>query len=409
MPCQPDSTQRRTFRTYAAGGAVAITVNMLALYAIASLTDADAGEPLRPGERKGRLTLRFTQQPPQPEPPERNPETPAGAREATDPDTRSWLGSDLPDIVQGIRSVVDQAALDPNPGSPARPAPIFRGEPDDPDRDDTPRAALVPLDQQADPDQQSQDQQRQPSTADSEPEDPTLPVSPEPTDGELLIDPIAIVSPDVIVPIDTPTVIVPPAHDIPVTTEGEGDITIPPPFDGREWKLIVPLSPPISTRAEAPEPQDPQTPAQQPHAQQPQPGPPAQGARGAPAPGDPAEQSEQQSPAASIEEATEYRPGQVLVRKGLKVNPRVAPELRDIALLGAAPTRDLVLLIAWDAGGLPREVRIMQSSGNPRIDTAWDRAAYGWRAEGEALESLTPGDPRSVLWQSFRISAGSLR
>ncbi len=118
------------------------------------------------------------------------------------------------------------------------------------------------------------------------------------------------------------------------------------------------------------------------------------------APGDtpakPGELSDRESDATSIIDvpAALWRNGRPLAARGVVLKP-VRPRFTALDYVdGIArnPIGELVL----GRDGVPQVARLVRSSGNPRIDEAIRNALFKWRATGEPLEKLKPGQTVTI-------------
>jgi protein TonB len=132
---------------------------------------------------------------------------------------------------------------------------------------------------------------------------------------------------------------------------------------------------PVETKQPEPVPKPEQAPAPQPAA------PPAQPA------GKPGVQSDQESDATSLEVTMEQLTlGRPLAAQGLQLKPR-KPVFTTLTLLTAVPANPLAEL-RFRRDGKPVRVRLLESSGDPRIDEAVLNSLYRWRAAGKQLREL---------------------
>jgi hypothetical protein len=130
-----------------------------------------------------------------------------------------------------------------------------------------------------------------------------------------------------------------------------------------------------------PQPLEPQPPTQPAEAQA-QPTPP----------GEPADPADQESDPTSVVEVPldNIKLGKPLAAQGLRIKPR-RPEFTTLTLLTAAPADPLAEL-QFRRDGKPQRVRILQSSGDARIDEGVLNSLYRWRASGEKLKALKRGE-----------------
>lgn len=110
----------------------------------------------------------------------------------------------------------------------------------------------------------------------------------------------------------------------------------------------------------------------------------------------PGEVSDRESDATSIIDvpAAMWRNGRPLAAKGVVLKP-VRPRFTALDYVdGIArnPIGELVL----GRDGIPQVARLIRSTGNPRIDEAIRNALFKWRATGEALDKLQPGQTVTI-------------
>ena len=124
----------------------------------------------------------------------------------------------------------------------------------------------------------------------------------------------------------------------------------------------------------APKPQEPAPP--EPAPAQPQPA------------GQPGVQSDQESDATSTVEVTmeQLTLGRPLAAQGLQLKPR-KPVFTTLTLLTAIPANPKAEL-RFRRDGKPARVRLLESSGDSRIDEAVLNSLYRWRAAGKKLREL---------------------
>jgi hypothetical protein len=108
-------------------------------------------------------------------------------------------------------------------------------------------------------------------------------------------------------------------------------------------------------------------------------------------PGEPGEQADQESdPTSTTEvELDAINLGKPLAAHGLRLKPR-KPEFTTLTMLTAAPGNPLVEL-QFRRDGKPQRVRIIEGSGDARIDEAILNSLYRWRAAGKELRELERG------------------
>ena len=108
--------------------------------------------------------------------------------------------------------------------------------------------------------------------------------------------------------------------------------------------------------------------------------------------GEPGQQADQESDAFSTVEVTmeQLQLGRPLAAQGLQVKPR-KPVFTTLTLLTAAPANPRAEL-RFRSDGKPARVRLIESSGDPRIDEAVLNSLYRWRASGKKLRELGRGE-----------------
>jgi len=104
--------------------------------------------------------------------------------------------------------------------------------------------------------------------------------------------------------------------------------------------------------------------------------------------GQPGVQSDQESDATSTVEVTmeQLTLGRPLAAHGLQIKPR-KPVFTMLTLLTAVPANPTAEL-RFRRDGKPARVRLLESSGDPRIDEAVLNSLYRWRAAGKKLREL---------------------
>ena len=104
--------------------------------------------------------------------------------------------------------------------------------------------------------------------------------------------------------------------------------------------------------------------------------------------GQPGVQSDQESDATSTVEVTmeQLTLGRPLAAHGLQIKPR-KPVFTTLTLLTAVPANPTAEL-RFRRDGKPARVRLLESSGDPRIDEAVLNSLYRWRAAGKKLREL---------------------
>lgn len=118
--------------------------------------------------------------------------------------------------------------------------------------------------------------------------------------------------------------------------------------------------------------------------------PPVQASPPQPA-GQPGQQSDQESDATSTLNVTmeQLTLGRPLASHGLQIKPR-KPVFTTLTMLTAVPV-DPIAELRFRRDGKPDRVRLLQSSGDPRIDEAVLNSLYRWRAAGAKLRELEVG------------------
>jgi len=107
--------------------------------------------------------------------------------------------------------------------------------------------------------------------------------------------------------------------------------------------------------------------------------------------GQPGEQSDQESDATSILDVSmeQLTLGRPLAAQGLQIKPR-KPVFTMLTLVTAVPANPTAEL-RFRRDGKPDRVRLLESSGDPRIDESVLNSLYRWRAAGKQLRELEPG------------------
>ncbi|RMH12228.1 MAG: hypothetical protein D6695_07230, partial [Planctomycetota bacterium] len=117
---------------------------------------------------------------------------------------------------------------------------------------------------------------------------------------------------------------------------------------------------------------------------------PSPAATGRPGIADPRE-----SDASSLEKPLEYKPGKPLAGKGIEITT-VRPDFGTTVRMLANPDNPLIIIEFKPDGSVAR-ARFARSggrtlnTGNSFVDGAILDAVYRWKARGEALEQLEPG------------------
>ncbi len=108
--------------------------------------------------------------------------------------------------------------------------------------------------------------------------------------------------------------------------------------------------------------------------------------------GQPGVQSDQESDATSTVEVTmeQLTLGRPLAAQGLLIKPR-KPVFTTLTLLTAIPANPKAEL-RFRRDGKPARVRLLESSGDSRIDEAVLNSLYRWRAAGKKLRELEPNE-----------------
>jgi hypothetical protein len=106
------------------------------------------------------------------------------------------------------------------------------------------------------------------------------------------------------------------------------------------------------------------------------------------APVEAAAPADKESDAASIIDIPpdQWKLGKPLAGQGLELKPR-RPTLTVLTMLTAAPGNPLCRL-EFGRDGAPKSARIIESSGDQRVDDAILASLYRWRAAGQELEQL---------------------
>ncbi|MHC4220268.1 MAG: energy transducer TonB [Planctomycetota bacterium] len=137
-----------------------------------------------------------------------------------------------------------------------------------------------------------------------------------------------------------------------------------------------------------------QQPAEPQPAQQPQPPvPPAPSAEPTDETGDPAEQESDATSTVNVP-LDNIKLGKPLAAHGLRIKPR-KPVFTVLTMLTAAPANPLAEL-RFRRDGKPQRVRLVESSGDKRIDEAILNSLYRWRASGERLKKLKKNETISI-------------
>ena len=107
--------------------------------------------------------------------------------------------------------------------------------------------------------------------------------------------------------------------------------------------------------------------------------------------GQPGQQADQESDATSILEVSmeQLTLGRPLAAQGLQIRPR-KPVFTTLTLVTAVPANPSAEL-RFRRDGRPDRVRLLESSGDPRIDESVLNSLYRWRAAGEQLRELKAG------------------
>jgi hypothetical protein len=107
---------------------------------------------------------------------------------------------------------------------------------------------------------------------------------------------------------------------------------------------------------------------------------------------DPGEVADQESdPTSTVDVPVEnIKLGKPLAAHGLRIKPR-KPVFTTLTMLTAAPANPRAEL-RFRRDGKPQRVRILESSGDSRIDEAILNSLYRWRASGKRLKELKRGE-----------------
>ena len=317
----------------------------------------------------------FTPLVPPPEPPAEQPEQPEVMLgiEHGQPSTMTWIGYE--DYLEQIApyAAVEQAAFTdaPAPGNPdlaAQPLAARTTPQPQPDSPDTP----------ADPTETA----AAPAPAEKSPVPADSAAQPEPQ------------SP-------------PPPSPTPIA---EGDL-----FSFRDWlDIILPTDP--TQREQPPEETRPEVQANPKQSDSASPRPPTPAADRPDAPASPAAPSRPTAPPEASEatdiDTGDSRPepgehadmesdptgpveisldeikiGKPVARQGIEVHPR-KPHFTTLILMTASPGNPLAE-IHFGPDGKPDEAKLLQSSGDGRVDHAILASLYRWRATGKAIETLS--------------------
>lgn len=228
------------------------------------------------------------------------------------------------------------------------------------------------------------------------PPTPPIPVTPPPTT-------LAQATP----PVDRPPQDAPPAPSEPAAEVPAGTRPDAPPEPPSE---PVPEPAPQSPEPE-PEPKPEPEPAPQPEVQpeEAQPTPPAPptppvppsrpsggGSRGAEDPVGSGDRAEAEADPTSIQNVPTnlWRNGRPIAAQGLTIRTR-KPRFTVLTMVTARPVNPIVE-IKFDREGRPRHYDFLRRSGHPDVDGPILDAIAGWRANGEVLEALRPGDTVAV-------------
>jgi hypothetical protein len=139
--------------------------------------------------------------------------------------------------------------------------------------------------------------------------------------------------------------------------------------------------------------------APQPMQPEPQPAEPAEPAEAQAQPvppGEPGDTSDQESDATSTVDVPldNIKLGKPLAAQGLQIKPR-KPVFTTLTMLTAAPGNPVAEL-RFRRDGKPQRVRILEGSGDPRIDEAILNSLYRWRASGKKLRELKRGETIAI-------------
>jgi hypothetical protein len=119
----------------------------------------------------------------------------------------------------------------------------------------------------------------------------------------------------------------------------------------------------------------------------------AQPINGADEPGIPADKQSSAASALSVQR-DQWQLGKPLAGKGLELKPR-RPTFTLLTMLTAAPGNPLCEM-RFDSSGKVQLARIVESSGDSRVDEAILNSLYDWRASGEELAHLNPGQTYTI-------------
>ena len=112
-----------------------------------------------------------------------------------------------------------------------------------------------------------------------------------------------------------------------------------------------------------------------------------------PTPGD---QSDKESDPTSVIDAKpeNWKLGKPLAASGLELKPR-RPVFTTLQTLTSAPKNPLCRL-HFDSDGIPKQIEILESSGNHEVDSVITSSLYRWRAKGKSLATLKKDETRKV-------------
>ncbi len=189
-----------------------------------------------------------------------------------------------------------------------------------------------------------------------------------------------------------PAVDLAPIGDFVATIRDETDLLFDAAQDQltRAWQSLRQARPQRRTPAESPETESPptdetgSTPAEQPVAPPPTDDEPPRDEQATPA--------DRESDATSIitVERDQWQAGKPLAARGLTIITR-KPEFQTWTLITAAP-RNPTVQITFNHAGQVVDVQFRVSSGHADVDRAIFFAVYGWRAEGQPLSTMKPGE-----------------
>lgn len=335
--------------------------------------------------------------PPKPEPlPEPAPDELRPGIDKSDAQTPAWQGFAKATPHAAPKFEVEQSALTPQPGLPAKAPSVSTPAPGDAA---PPNVVTLPVAQGVNQAQPAQDQPEAPPPTLVPPQQPeaSKPSGPAPT--ALPEQPVAE-APKVPESAPDPESATPPGPKQPeIKAEPMGDeAPKPPPSKASEPvpARATPGTPGLDQGKHAEEAPDPRPirPPGPPDAPQEFPPPglivprslaAPQAASGSPHPGDqPGERADTESMPTSTVEVVEKTLGRTLAAQGLQIST-VRPRWTITTTLTANP-RDVVARVWFRTNGTVAKVELLQDSGDARVDEPLVSSLYQWRAKGEELQ-----------------------